>query len=47
MRYAVLDGNEIRFFSVAYDHEAAARQAERNERPDWVQALRYGHMGRA
>jgi len=47
VRYAILDGNEIRFFSVAYDHEAAARQAERNERPDWVQALRYGHMGRA
>jgi len=28
---------------VPYDHEAAARQAERNARPDWAHALRTGH----
>jgi predicted phosphodiesterase len=31
---------------VAYDWEAAARQAERHGRPDWADALRTGRVGR-
>lgn len=30
----------------AYDHEAAARQAEANRRGDWADALRSGRVGR-
>ncbi|WP_421916767.1 metallophosphoesterase family protein [Mesorhizobium sp.] len=41
-------GNRDRFEAVAvdYDHEAAARQAERAGRPEWAHALRTGFMPR-
>lgn len=49
-RYAVLtrkpDGWGLKLRKVAYDHEAAARQAERHGRVDWADALRTGRMGR-
>jgi predicted phosphodiesterase len=32
----------VQLCSVAYDHEAAARRAAANERPDWAHALRTG-----
>ncbi|MDO5086247.1 MAG: metallophosphoesterase family protein [Comamonadaceae bacterium] len=34
----------VTLHAVPYDHEAAARQAERNARPDWAHALRTGRM---
>jgi predicted phosphodiesterase len=47
-RYAVLtrraSGWQVELRSVPYDHEAAARLAETNGRPDWVDALRTGFM---
>lgn len=47
-RYAILtqQGGEWHCepIAVVYDWEAAARQAERNERPDWALALRTGAM---
>lgn len=48
-RYAVLrtEGPEIELVAVPYDHEAAARQAERNGRPDWAQALLHGRRDRS
>lgn len=36
----------IEFHAVAYDWEAAARQADANRRPDWADALRSGFVGR-
>jgi predicted phosphodiesterase len=48
-RYALLDlGDEpaAAFLAVPYDHEAAARRAEANGRPDWAHALRSGFMPR-
>lgn len=47
--YAVLRLNEGRVAGVdqialAYDHEAAARRAASNGRPDWANALRTGRM---
>jgi predicted phosphodiesterase len=49
-RYALLrhDGAQwhAELRAVAYDHEAAAVQAERNGRPDWADALRTGRVGR-
>lgn len=36
----------ITLHDVAYDHEAAARQAERHGRGDWADALRTGRVGR-
>jgi predicted phosphodiesterase len=48
-RYAIVtvaDG-ELRsadLVAVAYDHEAAARRALDNDRPDWAHALRTGRM---
>jgi predicted phosphodiesterase len=45
-RYALLSrgaaGWEAELRAVPYDFEAAARQAERNARPDWAHALRTG-----
>jgi predicted phosphodiesterase len=48
-RYAVIDVRngeiaEATFRAVTYDHEAAARRAEANGRPDWAHALRTGFM---
>lgn len=47
-RYALLErsrrGWVAELLSVPYDHRAAADQAERNGRPDWVIALRTGYM---
>lgn len=49
-RYALLtrraDGWIADLRQVAYDHEAAAAQAERHGRGDWADALRTGRMGR-
>ena len=39
-------GWTVEFHAVAYDWEAAARQAESNDRPDWADALRSGFVGR-
>jgi predicted phosphodiesterase len=39
-------GWQLEFHAVAYDWEAAARQAEANGRPDWADALRTGRVGR-
>lgn len=45
-RYALLEQTEhgwmVELVAVPYDCEAAARVAERNERPDWARALRSG-----
>lgn len=45
-RYALLHdlGSDwaVDMIAVPYDHEAAARSAERNQRPDWAVALRTG-----
>lgn len=47
-RYALVDQTDAGWtptlISVAYDAEPAARQAERNARPDWAQALRTGSL---
>jgi predicted phosphodiesterase len=49
-RYAIVtrkpQGWGVKLRRVAYDHEAAARQAEQQGRPDWADALRTGRMGR-
>ena len=49
-RYALLwptaAGWQVEQRCVPYDHEAAARQAEANGRPDWADALRTGLVGR-
>ena len=37
---------QVEFHAVAYDWEAAARQADANGRPDWADALRSGFVGR-
>jgi predicted phosphodiesterase len=36
----------VQLRATAYDHEAAARRAEANGRPDWADALRTGRVGR-
>ncbi|MBL0373046.1 metallophosphoesterase family protein [Rhizobium sp. KVB221] len=51
-RYALIDvadGKDpaVMFLALTYDHEAAARRAEINNRPDWAHALRTGFMPRA
>ena len=50
-RYAVLerqaDGWRVELIAVNYDHQQAARQAQRNQRPDWEIALRTGFMQQA
>ena len=49
-RYALLTrrpaGWQVELRAVPYDHEAAARLAEANARPDWADALRTGVVGR-
>ena len=49
-RYALLTrrpaGWQVELRAVPYDHEAAARLAEANARPDWADALRTGFVGR-
>jgi predicted phosphodiesterase len=49
-RYALLTrrpaGWQVEQRAVPYDHEAAARRAEANDRPDWADALRTGRVGR-
>lgn len=42
--YAIIDGTNVTFRSVAYDHEAAARRAEENAQPGWATGLRSGRM---
>ena len=48
-RYAILSGEgddlAIELVAVDYDHQAAARRAEVNGRPDWATALRTGCAG--
>ena len=48
-RYAILEriGRDWRFEmkSITYDWERAAREAERNGRPDWARPLRTGFFG--
>lgn len=39
-------GWQLTLQATPYDHEAAARQAERHHRPDWADALRRGRVGR-
>lgn len=47
-RYGIVDiaGGGYRFetHAVSYDHEAAARRAEENGRPEWAHGLRTGFM---
>jgi len=47
-RYAVLerqaDNWRVEWIAVPYDHQQAARQAQRTQRPDWEIALRTGFM---
>lgn len=48
-RYALVEWQpgrapDVTFRMLPYDSEAAARQAERNGRPDWAMALRLGVM---
>lgn len=47
-RYALLEptaaGWCVSLISLPYDFEPAARQADRNDRPDWAQALRSGTL---
>lgn len=43
-RYGILDDLEFQLVEIAYDHEASARRAEQNDRPDWAIALRTGRM---
>jgi predicted phosphodiesterase len=49
-RFAILDLGassglpKVEFRAISYDFEHAARQAEKNNRPDWAHALRTGTM---
>ena len=43
-RYAVLDGTELAFHAVAYDHAVAVEKAEREGRNDWAKALATGRV---
>jgi predicted phosphodiesterase len=49
-RYALIErgahGWSVALRAVAYDWEAAAQRAEREQRPDWADALRTGFVGR-
>jgi predicted phosphodiesterase len=49
-RYAIVtrkpQGWGVKLRKIAYDHEAAARQAEQHGRLDWADALRTGRVGR-
>ena len=48
-RYALVERRgaewDVRLCAVAYDWEAAARQADAHDRPDWADALRTGRVG--
>lgn len=41
-RYAIVDGAEVAFHAVDYNHAAAARKAAREGRGDWARALATG-----
>ncbi|MCW4460280.1 metallophosphatase family protein [Sphingomonas sp. BT-65] len=41
-RYALVRGAEVELRAVAYDHQAAAAKAAREDRDDWAVALRTG-----
>jgi diadenosine tetraphosphatase ApaH/serine/threonine PP2A family protein phosphatase len=43
-RYAIVDGDNVTFHQVDYDHKSAAMKAEREGRPDWGIGLRLGKM---
>jgi predicted phosphodiesterase len=43
-RYAIVEGGNVRFRQVDYDHKTAAMKAEREGRPDWGIGLRLGKM---
>jgi predicted phosphodiesterase len=49
-RYAIVErrpaGWQVAFRALVYDHEAAARRALANGRPDWADLLRTGRIGR-
>ncbi|MCU0774763.1 MAG: metallophosphatase family protein [Ideonella sp.] len=49
-RYAIVErraaGWQVEFRALVYDHEAAARRALANGRPDWADLLRTGRIGR-
>jgi predicted phosphodiesterase len=49
-RYAIVErraaGWRVEFRALVYDHEAAARRALENGRPDWADLLRTGRIGR-
>ncbi len=42
--YAIIDGTDVSFRCVAYDHESAARRAQQNAQPGWASGLRSGRM---
>lgn len=41
-RYAIVEGEEIAFHAVVYDHAGAAAKAQREGRGDWARALATG-----
>lgn len=43
-RYAIVEGSNVTFRQVDYDHKRAAMKAEREGRPDWGIGLRLGKM---
>lgn len=47
-RYAVMDNHmgewAVELIAVAYDYEAAVKQALKNQRPDWATGLETGYM---
>ncbi|TGX52337.1 metallophosphoesterase [Sphingomonas gei] len=43
-RYAIVDGAELVFHEVPYDHASAAAKAEREGRADWATALATGKV---
>lgn len=43
-RYAIVEGENVTFREVDYDHKSAAMKAEREGRPDWGIGLRLGKM---
>lgn len=43
-RYAIVEGGNVTFRQVDYDHKSAAMKAEREGRPDWGIGLRLGRM---
>ena len=43
-RYAIVEGGRVTLHAIAYDHEAVARRADANGRPDWAIGLRTGRI---